>query len=131
MQYNFSCVCDRDFASKAAALEDKILTPLHLLIIFFWRPRRISPFSAKTFLTCHRALEEELFLWVKETPLLFCHSQLFLTEVKHRELFESSDSANCQISFLLQVKWFDSYGGHGEHYWDYNHGPSHQPYGYH
>ena len=34
--------------------------------------------------------------------------------------------------FLFQLKWHDSYDGHGEHYFDYNHGggykePHHEP----
>ena len=24
---------------------------------------------------------------------------------------------------MFQLKWHDGYGGHGEHYYDYNHGP--------
>jgi hypothetical protein len=24
----------------------------------------------------------------------------------------------------VQVRWGDSYDGYGEHYWEYNHGPS-------
>ena len=25
---------------------------------------------------------------------------------------------------MFQVRWGDSYDGYGEHYWEYNHGPS-------
>ena len=25
----------------------------------------------------------------------------------------------------LQVKWADAHGGYGEHFYDYNHGPTH------
>ena len=30
------------------------------------------------------------------------------------------------IFFFLQVRWGDSYDGYGEHYWEYNHGPSYE-----
>ena len=30
------------------------------------------------------------------------------------------------IHFILQVRWGDSYDGYGEHYWEYNHGPSYE-----
>ena len=30
------------------------------------------------------------------------------------------------FSFFLQVRWGDSYDGYGEHYWEYNHGPSYE-----
>ena len=30
------------------------------------------------------------------------------------------------LIFFLQVRWGDSYDGYGEHYWEYNHGPSYE-----
>ena len=37
-----------------------------------------------------------------------------------------------QEMLMFQLKWHDGYGGHGEHYFDYNHGnaykePHHTP----
>lgn len=26
------------------------------------------------------------------------------------------------LTIMFQLKWHDAYGGHGEHYYDYNHG---------
>ena len=28
-----------------------------------------------------------------------------------------------ELVISFQLKWHDGYGGHGEHYFDYNHGP--------
>jgi len=36
----------------------------------------------------------------------------------HREEYLSQKDH----TFKAKLKWHDSYGGHGEHYWDYNHG---------
>ena len=33
---------------------------------------------------------------------------------------------NLILIFFLQVRWGDSYDGYGEHYWEYNHGPSYE-----
>ena len=35
-------------------------------------------------------------------------------------------SLNCFSTIVLrpQVRWGDKHGGYGEHYWEYNHGPS-------
>merc|ERR1719516_170431 len=30
-------------------------------------------------------------------------------------------------TFKAKLKWHDAYGGHGEHYFDYNHGPGKEP----
>ncbi len=30
----------------------------------------------------------------------------------------------------MQVRWGDKHGGYGEHYWEYNHGPSYKHDGY-
>ena len=35
-----------------------------------------------------------------------------------------------EIRINLQVRWGDKHGGYGEHYWEYNHGPSYKHDGY-
>ena len=46
----------------------------------------------------------------------------FITKKKKRFRFNQFN-----IIFLLktQVRWADKKGGHGEHYWDYNHAGHH------
>ena len=37
-----------------------------------------------------------------------------------------SDIADrCELRFRTRVKWGDQYGGYGEQYYEYNHGPQH------
>ena len=48
------------------------------------------------------------------------------------EIFESAKSLRDFSSFpnlphkYFQLKWHDAYGGHGEHFYDFNHGDSYK-----
>ncbi|KAK3867847.1 hypothetical protein Pcinc_026717 [Petrolisthes cinctipes] len=42
---------------------------------------------------------------------------------------ERYEKAGPQHNFKTKVRWEDSKGGHGEHYWDYNHAPKYKDHG--
>ena len=48
----------------------------------------------------------------------------FLGKAQEIAVLEKNHTKNLPLFSPFQVRWGDSYDGYGEHYWEYNHGPS-------